>query len=96
MLFTLLVFNKGQRVFNFHITYGYPWRQDLKNITVRNCTLLERFRVTDVGEASEPEGCSSRCLPNNVTRALIEYFSFLFIDKTFNEGEAPPFWSHPL
>ena len=58
--------------------------------------LLVRFRGTDVGEASEPEGCSSRSLPNDVTRALIEYFLFLFIDKTFSEGEAPPFWSHPV
>ena len=52
---------------------------------------LVRFRGTDVGEASEPEGFSSRSLPNDVTRALIEYFLFLFIDNTFREGEVPLF-----
>ena len=56
----------------------------------RFCTQLVRFRGTDVGEASGPERFNSRSLPNDVTRALIEYFLSLFIDKIFNEGEAPP------
>lgn len=54
------------------------------------CRLLVRFRGTDVGEAIEPEGCSSRNLPNDVTRAIVGYFPILFIDKTFKEG-APLF-----
>jgi hypothetical protein len=38
------------------------------------CSALVRFRVTDVGEASESVGCSSRSLPNSVTRAASEHF----------------------
>ena len=59
-------------------------------IDIIDCRLLVHFRGTDVGEAIEPEGCSSRNLPNDVTRALIEYYLIRFIDKTCTEGEAPP------
>ena len=44
--------------------------------------ILVHFREADVGEASEPEGVSSRSLHNDVTRALINKNSTLFIKKT--------------
>ena len=34
--------------------------------------ILVRFREADVGEASEPEGCSSRSLSNDVARPRID------------------------
>ena len=36
---------------------------------------LVHYREIDVGEASEPEGCSSRSLPNSITRAVITDFT---------------------
>jgi len=38
-------------------------------------SILVRFRETDVGEVSEPEGRSSRNLPDSVTLAVIEHFN---------------------
>ena len=49
-------------------------RVPYKNRAFKFLMYLVRFRVTDVGEASEPEGCSSRSLRCSVTRAIIEHF----------------------
>ena len=36
---------------------------------------LVHYREIDVGEASEPEGYSSRSFPNSITRAVITDFA---------------------
>ncbi len=45
---------------------------------IGNLHVLVPFRVTDVGEASEPAGYSSRSFPDSVTRAIIDYFAVCF------------------
>jgi len=42
---------------------------------IKLTTYLVHYREIDVGEASEPEGCSSRSLSNSITRAVITDFT---------------------